>query len=250
MRWDIICHKEIDSTNEEARRLSVQGQPEGLVICADSQSAGRGRRGRAWDSPCAENLYFSILLRPAFPAAQAPMLTLVMAYSVTRVIREKLGLPAFIKWPNDVGIDGRKVCGILTEMHLDGTRIADVIIGVGINVNQTDFRADIAHMATSLALQAKEPVDRQWLLQEILKDFQVQYETFAKKGDLSFLQEAYNGLLANREQMVSVMEPGQEYRGIALGVNERGELLVRRENGEVETVYAGEVSVRGIYGYV
>ncbi len=253
MNWNVVFYDEIDSTNLEARRVSQGGAKQGLVVRADKQSAGKGRRGRSWESPAKENLYFSILLRPDILPQKAPMLTLVMAYSVVKALNRMIcteGVALQIKWPNDVILSRKKVCGILTEMHLDGEQMDDVIIGVGINVNTTEFSEELQGKATSVRLETDIVLERETLLEQILREFEKQYQEFLRVQDLSFLQEAYNQLLVNRDCEVTVLEPGSEYCGLALGINELGELLVQKENGSIETVYAGEVSVRGVYGYV
>ena len=249
MDWNVVFYEEIDSTNTEVRRLSQAGAEQGLVAVADKQSAGKGRRGRGWESPAGTNLYFSILLRPAFTPEKAPMLTLLMAYSVVRVLRGE-GQQAQIKWPNDVVLSNKKLCGILTEMHMTGCQIEDVIIGVGINVNTTEFPEELKEKATSLRIETGIELERKSLLQCILQEFQKQYECFLEWEDLSFIKEDYNQMLINRNREVQVLEPGKEYHAEALGINELGELLVRKESGSIEAVFAGEVSVRGIYGYV
>lgn len=250
MKFDVVYYEEIDSTNTEARRKSVSGAKEGFVVIADKQNAGKGRRGRTWESPAGENLYFSLLLRPEIPPEKAPMLTLVMAYSVARVIRSLYGMQAQIKWPNDLLLDGKKVCGILTEMHLQHGRIEDVIVGTGINVNGEQFPQELLDKAASLYQQAKKKLDRKELLEAVLQEFEKKYEIFLECQDLSYLQDAYNQMLINKDREVLVLEPGNEYKAIALGINQEGELLVKKEDGEIEAVFAGEVSVRGIYGYV
>ena len=250
MEYNIVYCDVIDSTNEEVRRLSKNGEEQGLVVVAEKQTAGKGRRGRSWDSPEGTNLYFSILLRPNVKPENAPMLTLVMAYSVAQVIREKDNLPVQIKWPNDLVLSGKKVCGILTEMHLTERQIEDVVVGVGINVNTVEFPDDLKDKATSLFMEKAEKVDQRLLLNGILEEFQKWYSYFLEEGNLSFLQESYNQMLVNGNREVLVLEPGKEYQAEALGINERGELVVKKQDGSLETVFAGEVSVRGICGYV
>lgn len=250
MEYNVVYYEEIDSTNTQAKRMAKTGAEHGLIVTADKQSAGRGRRGRAWESPAGMNLYFSILLRPEFEPDKAPMLTLVMAYSVAKVIGAQEGLPVGIKWPNDLVLEKKKICGILTEMELSENQIADVVIGVGINVNTTEFPKELRDKATSLYLQRGCKVERERLLQQILEEFGQQYERFLEIQDLSFLKDAYNQMLINKGKEVLVLEPGHEYQAKALGVNEKGELLVKKNDGSVEAVFAGEVSVRGIYGYV
>ena len=229
--------------------MAKQGEKEGLVIWADSQNAGKGRRGRSWDSPAGTNLYFSILLRPKIQPEKAPMLTLVMAYAVAKAVKSCTGLDAQIKWPNDLVLSGKKICGILTEMYLTGTDIDYIVIGTGINVNVTEFSEELCMKATSLYLETGREIYRKVLLEEILSIFREQYQKFLEIQDLSFFQEEYNQILINKNREVMVLEPENEYRGMALGINSDGELLVETEKG-IQTVFAGEVSVRGIYGYV
>ncbi len=236
-------------------QLAKEGEAEGTVVWADAQTAGKGRRGRSWESPAGTNLYFSILLRPEILPQKAPMLTLVMACAAARAVdammRQSESTENFakIKWPNDLVLSGKKICGILTEMHLSGTEIAHVVIGIGINVNVTEFPDEIKEKATSLLLETGVQTDRELLMKKILKEFEILYQRFLEVQDLSYLQEEYNQRLVNKDREVLVLEPGNEYKGKALGINSEGELLVDMEAG-LKAVYAGEVSIRGIYGYV
>lgn len=249
MNVNVVHYKEVDSTNAEARRLSVEGAESGLVVTAKKQTAGKGRRGRSWESPADENLYFSILLRPSLEPEKAPMLTLVMAYSVAKSL-QKEDIQVLIKWPNDLVCSGKKVCGILTEMNLSGAQVEDVIVGVGLNVNTMKFPDELEDKATSLRKETLRELECGELLQLILKEFDKQYQRFLENQNLEFLQEDYNAMLINRGREVMVLEPGKEYLAKALGINKFGELLVQKEDGSTEAVFAGEVSVRGIYGYV
>lgn len=249
MNVNILHYEEIDSTNTEARRFSKAGAEAGLVVTAKKQTAGKGRRGRSWESPADENLYFSILLRPTFTPEKAPMLTLLMAYSVSKAL-QKEGVHAEIKWPNDLVLSKRKVCGILTEMNLAGGQVEDVIVGVGLNVNTMIFSEELDDKATSLRRELGRRLECGELLAMILEEFEEQYSRFLEVLDLSWIQEDYNRILINRNREVIVLEPGKEYQAEALGINELGELLVKKADGSIEAVFAGEVSVRGIYGYV
>ena len=249
MNVNVVHYKEVDSTNAEARRLSVEGAESGLVVTAKKQTAGKGRRGRSWESPADENLYFSVLLKPTIAPEKAPMLTLVMAYSVAKAL-QKEDIQVLIKWPNDLVLSGKKVCGILTEMNLSGVQVEDVIVGVGLNVNTMKFPDELEDKATSLRKETLRELECGELLQLILKEFDKQYQRFLENQDLEFLQEDYNAMLINQDREVMVLEPGKEYLAKALGINKLGELLVRKEDGSTEAVFAGEVSVRGIYGYV
>lgn len=243
-----IFYKEVvDSTNLWAKEEGLSGAAHGSVYMADMQTAGRGRRGRNWESPSGENLYFSLLLRPLFAPDKASMLTLVMAMAVAEAVRS-YGAEAYIKWPNDIVLGSKKLCGILTEMHMqDGSYF--VIVGVGVNVRKREFPSEIAHTATSLEDEQNMVINREELLERILQSFDKFYQEFTLRGDLCLLQDAYNDILINRGNIVKVLDPKGEFTGIARGINEVGELLVEKEDGEVVIVYAGEVSVRGLYGY-
>lgn len=239
----------IDSTNLQAKRLAEEGAPNGTVVVADQQSAGRGRRGRTWASPAGANLYFTVLLRPKIAPDKASMLTLVMALAVAEGIRS-IAIPG-IKWPNDIVIDGRKVCGILTEMSLSAKQgsIDHLVIGVGVNVAKQEFPKELQGYAVALE-EFTCKVNRSELLNAILEQFEGYYEQFCTQADLSSLKNSYDALLVNYGRQVRVLDPKGEYDGIARGIRPTGELIVELPDGEIRDVYAGEVSVRGIYGYV
>ena len=239
------------STNTDAAELAAAGAVHGTLVIADRQQAGRGRRGRVWESPAGENVFMSIVLRPRIPAEKAPMLTLVMALALAEGISVISGVQAGIKWPNDIVIHRHKICGILTEMHMnsDGS-IRDVVIGVGINVNMQEFPASIRDMAGSLYTETGEKYDRNELIASVMEHFEKNYDIFAEAESLAPLKAAYEERLLNMEQEVRVLDPAGEYTGKALGITLTGELRVERQGGMITEVNAGEVSVRGLYGYV
>lgn len=244
---------ETGSTNIDAKRYAEEGEPHGTTVVANMQMAGRGRRGRLWQSPAGSAIYMTILLKPQFVPDKASMLTLVMALSVADAIVEATGLDAGIKWPNDVVVNKKKVCGILTEMNAEPDYIQYVVIGVGINVNNNspeEFPEEIRQSATSLKIESGMQISRAALLERVLAHFEKNYNIFTGKLDLSALMKAYDARLLNLNAEVRVLDPKGEYTGIARGINPAGELLVEKENGEVVPVYAGEVSVRGLYGYI
>lgn len=249
MKYTFIYMEEIDSTNLEAGRLADEIF-HGTVLVAERQTAGRGRRGRSWLSESEENLYFSLLLKPTFAPEQASMLTLLMAQAVAEAIDEVCGCDCRIKWPNDIVLNDKKVCGILTEMKPGANGIQHVIVGVGVNVNQTAFVGEGLLYAGSLRGELGIEVNRDKLLDGILEHFNGLYEAFCQSGSLKPMQEEYEAKLANLGKEVKVLDPKGEYQGIALGINDKGELLVQKADGTVEEVYAGEVSVRGLWGYV
>lgn len=240
----------VDSTNNWAKRLAEDGAPQGTVVIANEQTAGKGRRGRKWVTPKGAAAAFSILLRPDMPPERASMLTLVKGLSVAQAISSLYGLEAKIKWPNDVIVSDKKICGILTEMSAQVDYINYIVIGTGINTNLKEFPEEIRDKATSLLIETGEKAMRAELIGAVLERFEGNYEVFSKTWDLEGLLEAYNDVLVNLDREVRVLEPKNEYTGIARGINAMGELLVEREDGQITRVYAGEVSVRGLYGYV
>ena len=245
----LICLDETDSTNNEVKRLAENGQGNGCTVVADFQSGGKGRRGRAWVTPKGSAIALSILLRPELAPDKASMLTLVAGLAVAKSVREVTGLETGIKWPNDVVIDGKKISGTLTEMSMEMGAIHYVVIGTGINANMTEFPEEIQGIATSLRLQTGNRVDRAAIICAYLKAFEEYYEKFLVCGNMELLKEDYAKLLVNMDKEVKVLQPENEYTGIARGIDELGQLLVEKEDGTVEKVYAGEVSVRGIYSY-
>ena len=247
---EIVYKEVVGSTNAEVRKLAEDGAKDGLLVVADSQTQGKGRRGRIWESPKGTNLYFSMLLKPEFEPDKASMITLVAAYSVAKVIRETTGLDAKIKWPNDIVVGKKKVCGILTEMSMERDYIHHVVVGIGINVNEEKFPEELEEMATSLKKEKGCLVSRANLLSAILLQFEADYLKFLAMEDLRPFLDEYNKILVNKGALVKVLDPKGEFSGIAGGIGADGRLIVFKENGQIEAVYAGEVSVRGMYGYV
>lgn len=251
-RWvghNLVFLEQVDSTNEEAKRQAEKGAPDGTLVAAAEQSAGKGRRGRTWISEKGTGVWMSLLLRPDFPPECASMLTLVAAMAVEKGISRVTGVDGQIKWPNDVVIEGKKVCGILTEMSTEMECIHYVVVGIGINVGTEEFPEEIRDLATSLYLSTQKKVKRAVLAAAVAEAWEFYYEEFLKSGDLRFLMEEYNERLVNRGREVKVLALDGGYMGISQGINEKGELLVET-GGMVRTVISGEVSVRGIYGYV
>lgn len=247
---NVFYYPETDSTNLRIRQLGDEGAPHGTLAVADMQTAGRGRRGRIWESPAGSSIYMSLLLRPDLMPGAAPGLTLVMACSVAEGIMDCEDVKVQIKWPNDVIINGKKLAGILTEMSSQIDYIDHVVIGIGINVNMTGFPENIRETATSLRIETGHKVKRAPLIAAVMRRFEENYEIFLKTGDMSGLAEKYSRMLVNIGREVLVIGANEQYKAYALGIDRDGELLVRREDGAEEKVYAGEVSVRGVYGYV
>ena len=240
--------RETDSTNLWIKRLAKEGASEGTLALAEFQSAGRGRLGRSWEVPEGTSVMMSILLRPKFEPQYAPTLTLVMGMAVVKAVKN-LGFDVSIKWPNDVVVSHKKICGILTEMGVRDGKIDYAVIGVGINVNIREFPEEMADKATSLYLESGKEFDRSQIPGLVMEAFEEYYEKFAATCDLSGLKEEYESILANYNQPVRVLAK-EPYEGVARGITDGGELLVEKTDGTIVAVSAGEVSVRGLYSYV
>ena len=240
--------RETDSTNLWIKRLAKEGASEGTLALAEFQSAGRGRLGRSWEVPEGTSVMMSILLRPKFEPQYAPTLTLVMGMAVAKAVKN-LGFDVSIKWPNDVVVSHKKICGILTEMGVRDGKIDYAVIGVGINVNIREFPEEMADKATSLYLESGREFDRSQIPGLVMEAFEKYYEKFAATCDLSGLKEEYESILANYNQPVRVLAK-EPYEGVARGITDGGELLVEKTDGTIVAVSAGEVSVRGLYSYV
>lgn len=246
----VIYRDTVDSTNTEARRLADKAAVHGTLVTAGMQTAGKGRRGRAWTTAPGMGAWMSVLLRPDFAPSSASMLTLLMGMAVAKATEELTGLKAKIKWPNDVVINGRKICGILTEMSAELDYIHHVIIGTGINVNTDSFPEELREKATSLYLETgsryrlADVIERTGLL------FEGYYDVFTESEDLAKLREEYNSRLAGLGDEVRVLDPKENFEGISRGINSKGELMVEMADKSLRSVYAGEISVRGKHGYI
>ncbi len=245
----LVIFDETDSTNDQAKKMAEEGAEHGLLIVSDCQTAGKGRRGRSWESKSGEGIFMTLLLKPDIAPGNASMLTLVMALAVRTGIAKVTGIDTQIKWPNDIVCDGKKVCGILTEMSAQIDYINYIVVGVGINVTNKEFQEEVARTATSLYQISGMLPGRAKLIAAIMEEFERYYDIYMRTQDLSDLVNEYNAHLVNCGRSVRVLDPKQEYTGIAKGINREGELLVETED-EVKHVYSGEVSVRGVYGYV
>lgn len=246
---EIFCFPLLDSTNSKAKQLAEDGYPSGTLVIAEQQEAGRGRRGRSWESPRGNGIFMTLMLKPDINPNNASMLTLVAAMAVSGAITKKTGRPAGIKWPNDIVMNGKKVCGILTEMSAQFDYVNHIVIGIGINVHNQDFPEELSQKATSLYLETKEQINRAALVEEILEQFEHYYAIYLETEDLSSLMKEYNAHLINMHQIVKVLDPKEPFEGKAMGITPRGELVVDTWESR-KLVSAGEVSVRGTNGYV
>lgn len=240
---DVLLLPATDSTNSRAVDLAERGAAHATVVCADAQTAGRGRMGRTWESPPGVNLYLSLLLRPSVEPHEAPPLTLVTAVALAQAIELSVGLQAGLKWPNDLLIDGRKAAGILAEMSSDPDRVRHVVIGVGLNVNadRSAFPEGLRDKATSLFLATGRTFRRVEVLASLLDAFARCYGTFLSKGFKGVLPEwKRRDVLAGKRVVLRCRDA--KWRGTALGVDEEGHLVFRRAGAaRAERIASGEI---------
>lgn len=242
---DIYVLAETASTNEVAKKKAIAGAPQGTIVLAEKQLAGKGRMGRTWVSPAGSGIWLSIILRPPIRPAQAAQLTFVNAVGACTALREQINLPVTIKWPNDLMLNERKICGILTELSAEIDRVNYVIVGLGLNVNQRrqDFPADIQDKATSLASESGNSFRRVDLLLAVLNSIEKSYKEYCHEGFRPILGK-WRELNSTLGREVHVVTQDESYYGIAEEVDEEGKLLVRKANGRLESVLAGDVSIR------
>lgn len=239
----------IDSTNTKAKELAEEGHPAGTLVVADQQVSGKGRRGRVWESPHGTGIFMTLLLKPDINPNNASMLTLVAAMATAGAISRVTGENAQIKWPNDIVIDGKKICGILTEMSAQFDYINHIVIGIGINVHNEEFPEEIRETAGSLLLSCGKRFHRADLIEAFLEEFEKYYAVYLETEDMEGLYKEYNLMLVNMGRQVKVLDPKEPFEGKAMGITKKGELIVDTWESR-KLVSSGEVSVRGIYGYV
>lgn len=247
---EVLYFDTIDSTNTKAQELAEKGYPSGTLVVADKQESGKGRRGRSWVSPSGTGIFMTLMIKPDINPNNASMLTLVAALAVAKAITSVTGEEAMIKWPNDIVVNGKKVCGILTEMNAQFDYINHIVVGIGINVHNESFPEEISQMASSLMIEAGgKRFHRAQIIAETMSYFEQYYDTFLKTQDLLALVREYDELLVNRNKSVRVLDPKEPFDGKAMGITPKGELIVDTWESR-KLVSSGEVSVRGIYGYV
>jgi BirA family biotin operon repressor/biotin-[acetyl-CoA-carboxylase] ligase len=230
-----------DSTNRVALELGHAGEPEGAVVLAEEQTAGRGRAGRLWSSERAAGIYVTLLLRPKLAPVQAPLLTMMAGLSAHAAVEAVTGLAVDLKWPNDLIIGGKKVGGILTEMHAEPGQVRFVIVGIGLNVNQEKFPGELASMATSLRMEVGKTQPRMELLVRLLREFESDYNRMLREGVASVVKRFEVISSYAHGKRVRVTNGTESYLGTTAGLGPEGLLQVERDDGRVVTVIAGDV---------
>ncbi len=247
-------YESVDSTNDRIKERAHENESQGLVISAGTQTAGKGRIGRKWESPTKDSVSTSLLLTPDDISLEAiPTITVVAAMAVRDALSNLYGLEGKIKWPNDIVLGGKKICGILTEMEMKDNKVWYVVVGIGVNVHNTQFPEEIAFKATSVDIelqkQSSEKGHRSEITKAIWESFQKYYNIFIKTQDMSGLKEEYERYLANLNERVRIEAQENSYEAIARGIDDRGQLIIEVD-GQQQIISTGEVSVRGIYGYI
>jgi BirA family biotin operon repressor/biotin-[acetyl-CoA-carboxylase] ligase len=231
-----------DSTNTVAMRLGDEGEIHGTVVIAEEQTAGRGRAGRSWISERSAGIYASILLRPLIPPVQTPLLTLAAGLAAREAIAQETGLSPDIRWPNDILLGGRKVCGILTEMRAEPDRVHYAVIGIGINVNQSAMPDELADIATSLQIVTGRLHSRVELLIRLLRQLERYYNVLSSEGSGPILKRFAEVSSYCQGKRVLIRTVGETFDGITAGLEPNGVLRVRKKDGRVEPVISGDVA--------
>jgi birA, biotin-[acetyl-CoA-carboxylase] ligase region len=242
--WPLYYYPEIGSTNDEAFRLGVSGAPEGTAVIADSQTKGKGRLQRVWHSPSGSNIYTSIILRPNFKPDQAPQISIAAGVAMAEIVSEYCPGQVQLKWPNDVLLNQKKVCGILSQIKTSQNSIDFVVLGIGINVNigYNQLPPDIRTIATSLAIETGREIDRLELIISLYENIAKWYKQLMQNGFCA-IKEKWLNLAPMISQKVRVMFHDEVVSGKALGLDDDGLLIILTVNNETVKVSAGDATI-------
>lgn len=240
-RGPVYSYLRLGSTNDLAKELGRRGAPEGTLVVAEAQDAGRGRLGRSWASPAGVGLYASLILRPPLPPVELPRLTLTVAVAAARALERTAGVSPGIKWPNDLLLHGRKLAGILTELETEAEQIRYVVVGLGLNVNTPAFPSELADTATSLLLATGRTHSRLTVLKAWLEEFESLYELFLARRFPEILAQ-WQARTVTLGRPARVRQGDQEICGLAVGVDPEGALLLKNAAGQVVRVTSGELA--------
>jgi BirA family biotin operon repressor/biotin-[acetyl-CoA-carboxylase] ligase len=238
----IVHYFRTDSTNNVALELAAQGAEHGTVVVAEEQTAGRGRLGRDWYSEKSSGIYASIILRPPLAPAAASVLTLLAGVAVHQAVRSTTGLPVDIRWPNDLLINGKKVCGILTEMSAELDRLHAVVLGIGLNVNHREMPANLKQIATSLRMEGRKIYSRAQILAALLKELEKKYRLLLEEGSAAIAQAWAAASSYAEGKRVRVLSGSDEFAATTAGLEPNGALRIRREDGREESLVSGEIT--------
>lgn len=242
---NIYAHDTVVSTQSLAHEAASKGAPEGTIVLAEQQTGGKGRLGRAWHSPKGSGIWMSLIIRPEIPLPKTPQMTLLTAVAVAKTIRETADVPVMIKWPNDIFIGDKKVCGILTELNAESDRVNYLVIGIGTNVNsvESDFPAELLEVATSLRIASGKPIKRALFIQTFCRVFEEEYDHYLQHGFQRVKQEwEANSYSIGRQVTVRTIHSSLE--GRAVGLDPEGVLIVEDAEGNQHKVYSADVEYR------
>ncbi|MCT4633415.1 MAG: biotin--[acetyl-CoA-carboxylase] ligase [Firmicutes bacterium] len=240
----------IGSTNTYIKEIEGKNSGQQLLVISDEQTAGRGRLGRKWESPKGDGIWMSLLLRPRISPFEASKITQIAAAALVEALRNVLGIDVKIKWPNDLILSGKKLAGVLTEMNAELSSVNYVVLGCGINVNTIEFPDDLKDKATSLKLELDKEINKKDIIVSFIRAFYKLYSSFEKAGDYEETLKICRENSATLGKQVRVISGDTVEIGKAIDLNSNGELIIEDENGDQKTIFYGEVSVRGINGYL
>ncbi|MFO7154353.1 MAG: biotin--[acetyl-CoA-carboxylase] ligase [Caldicoprobacter oshimai] len=249
---NVEIHSSIGSTNARAKELALSGAREGTVVIADEQVQGRGRLGRSWVSPPGKGIWMSVILRPRLSSQQVPRITIMTAVAVANALKRSAQIDVGIKWPNDVVCGGKKLCGILTEVHAEPEVIHYAVVGIGLNVNLSfeDLPEDIRDIATSLRIEKGKEFNRADIIKSILQEMEKGYLQGLRDDGFAGLLKEYERRSVILGKRIRVIGVDGQFSGYAQGFGLDGSLMLRLDDGRVERILAGDVSLRGENGYV
>jgi len=230
------------STNDDAFKLGIAGAPEGTVVVADAQTKGRGRLQRSWHSPAGSNIYTTVILRPQMDAARTPQISILAGVAVAEVLESYCPGRVKVKWPNDILIDGKKVCGILSQAKAEVNKVDFIILGIGINVNINQFPDEISNIATSLAMETGKIVSRQQLIISLYENMTKWYKQLLKDG-FSQIKEKWLSLSQMIGQKVQVIFQEEVISGKAIDLDNDGSLILLAEDGKKIKASAGDATI-------
>ncbi|HHX17417.1 MAG TPA: biotin--[acetyl-CoA-carboxylase] ligase [Clostridium sp.] len=254
---NIIYFPEIDSTNNYAKKIAQEGCEEGTVVIADLQTSGRGRLGRQWNSADKKGILMSVVLKPKISIEELQIITLVASVTVVEAIKELTGIDLGVKWPNDIILDGRKVCGILIEASMEMDKINFVVLGIGLNVwhEKEDFFGELEEKATSLSIYMRKKgqlndiiIRRSEIIKRILYKLEGLYDK-VNKGDLESITALWRKYSVTLGKEVLIVVKGEQHSGMAIDITKEGKLIVECIDGTRKEVLSGEIFVRGLLGY-
>lgn len=244
---NIIHFETIDSTNTYSKSIAMK-EPEGTVVISEEQTKGRGRLGRIWDSKAHEGIWMSIILKPDILPYKSTFLTIIAGASIAKALND-LGIKVGIKWPNDIILNDKKLCGILTELSAEIERINYIVLGIGMNVKNKDFPSDIENIATSLYKEGYE-ISRVDIVRSILCELEKNYIRYIVNGDKKGIIDIYKKYSVVINKNIYIIKNEEKELVNCININLDGNLIVKRSDGSIDEIISGEVSVRGENGYV